>query len=217
MYNDRLLFCLHGFLRTGVSMWWMSSVLADLGYKDRFTPTFGLHLHTLEYNARQLHTQILDALANTGTTSIDVVTYSMGGLLIRAVLTLFPDTPINTLVMIAPPNQGAEMAEFVRRWIPLHELGWDPLAPLLPDVPNNLNEPPNHIDVGIIAGHKGNGKGYTPFLAEDNDGKVCLSETRLNRSHHWIAVKGRHPSLILHPTPIRNTKLFLQRTTFTEL
>ena len=97
-------------------MWWLSSTLSELGYKERYTPTFGLHLHSLEHNARQLHKQIVDALEQTGARAIDVVTYSMGGLLIRAVLTLYPDTPINTLVMIAPPNQGAEMAEFVRRW-----------------------------------------------------------------------------------------------------
>jgi len=214
MFEDRLLFCLHGFLRTGVSMWWLSSTVSDLGYKGRYTPTFGLHLHSLEDNARALYSQIKSALDETGATSIDVVTYSMGGLLVRALLTLFPDTPINTLVMIAPPNQGAEMADFVRRWLPLHELGWDPLAPLLPNAQTELCEPPSHISVGIIAGEKGNGIGYTPFLAEDNDGKVCLSETRLNREHSWVAVKGRHPSLILHPTPLNLTKIFLQEHSF---
>ena len=197
-------------------MWWMSGVLSELGYRERYTPTFGLHLHSLEHNAHQLYQQITAALEETGASSIDVVTYSMGGLLIRAVLTLYPTLPINTLVMIAPPNQGAEMAEFVRRWIPLHELGWDPLAPLLPTVPNRLDEPPTHISVGIIAGQKGNGVGYTPFLAEDNDGKVCLSETKLQRPHDWVVVKGRHPSLILHPLPIRKTKLFLQQRSFME-
>ena len=195
-------------------MWWMSRTLAELGYKERYTPTFGLHLHSLEYNAHQLHTQITEALDQTGAQSLDVVTYSMGGLLIRAVLTLYPSTPINTLVMIAPPNQGAQMAEFVRRWVPLHELGWDPLAPLLPSAPDRLDEPPAHIAVGIIAGQKGNGKGYTPFLTEDNDGKVCVSETKLQRSHHWIVVKGRHPSLILHPTPLQQTKSFLEKSAF---
>lgn len=216
MYSDRLLFCLHGFLRTGVSMWWMSNTLADLGHKERYTPTFGLHLHSLEHNAQQLHRQIVEAVENTGAESIDVVTYSMGGLLIRAVLTLYPNTPINTLVMIAPPNQGAEMAEFVRRWVPLHEMGWDPLSPLLPNAPERLNEPPINIPVGVIAGQKGNGVGYTPFLSEDNDGKVCLGETKLQRPHEWIAVKGRHASLILHPLPIRKTKLFLKQLSFVE-
>lgn len=216
MYSDRLLFCLHGFLRSGVSMWWISKALSELGYQERYTPTFGLHLHSLEHNAHQLHKQILSALETSKATSVDVVTYSMGGLLIRAVLTLYPDTPINTLVMIAPPNQGAEMAEFVRRWVPLHELGWDPLAPLLPDAPTTLQEPPLRINVGIIAGQKGNGIGYTPFLAEDNDGKVCLSETKLQRTHDWIAVQGRHASLILHPRPILKAKLFLQHCTFME-
>ena len=197
-------------------MWWLSSTLSDLGYKGRYTPTFGLHLYSLEHNAQVLHTQITSKLTETGATSIDVVTYSMGGLLIRALLTLFPDTPINTLVMIAPPNQGAEMADFVRRWIPLHELGWDPLAPLVPEAQGELNEPPSHIKVGIIAGKKGNGIGYTPFLAEDNDGKVCLSETKLQREHAWIVVKGRHPSLILHPTPLREVQSFLKETVFSQ-
>ena len=66
MYNDRLLFCLHGFLRTGASMWWLNNTLSELGYKERFTPTFGLHLHSLEHNAHQLPKQILDELNQTG-------------------------------------------------------------------------------------------------------------------------------------------------------
>ena len=60
---------------------------------------------------------------------IDVVTYSLGGLLLRALLRHNP--PLCRVVMLSPPNQGAEMAEIVRRFLPLHQLGWDPLSPLL--------------------------------------------------------------------------------------
>ena len=214
MKQDTVLFCLHGFLRTGPSMWWIAHQLKTLKYTQTYTPTFGLHLHSLQDNATSLHTQMQNALTESGATNIDVVTYSMGGLLLRALLTLYPETPVQRVVMIAPPNQGAEMAELVRRWIPVHELGWDPLAPLLPNAPTQLDEPAAHIPVGIIAGIKYNGTGYNPLLSEDNDGKVCLTETKLKRDHQWITVKGRHPSLILHPTPIHQTKHFLQHQRF---
>ncbi len=197
-------------------MWWLAHHAKSVQYAEIFTPTFGLHLHSLESNANALHQQITSALEKHQANTLDVVTYSMGGLLIRALLTLFPDTPIRTLVMIAPPNQGAEMADLVRRWIPVHNLGWDPLAPLLPDAPEKLVEPNETISVGIIAGLHGNGVGYNPLLSEENDGKVCLSETKLERSHHWVSVKGRHPSLILHPTPIHLTKIFLSEQRFPE-
>ena len=55
--------------------------------------------------------------------------------------------------------------------------------------------------------------GKATHLYEDNDGKVCLSETKLQREHSWIVVKGRHPSLILHPT-LEKWKLFLQHHSF---
>ncbi len=195
-------------------MWWLAHTLKELDYKASYTPTFGLHMSPLEEHAHLLHQQIQEALETHQVSKLDVVTYSMGGLLVRALLTLYPDTPIQQLVMIAPPNQGAEMADWVRRWIPIHELGWDPLAPLLPKAPNALEEPPAHIPVGIIAGCKENGAGYSPWLKEDNDGKVCLSETKLERDHQWISVKGRHPSLILHPKPLQQVRSFLQSQSF---
>ena len=188
-------------------MTWLAYNLKDL-YSSTYCPTTSLHTRTLDEHANTLAQTIRGRLSNT-VTKVDFVTYSMGGLLLRALLNHFDQSAIGQIVMIAPPNQGAEMAELVRRFVPVHHFGWDPLQQLLPESPNLLPEPAEHIDLLVIAGVKGDGKGFQPFLSEDNDGKVCVSETFLDRQHKHHVVVGRHFALILQPSTINGVKSFL--------
>ena len=188
-------------------MTWLSYHMRSQ-YPDRYCPTIHLQFKTLDEHASTLARNIQDRLTDT-VQKVDFVTYSMGGLLFRAMLNHLDPSIIGKVVMVAPPNQGAEMAALVRRFIPLHNLGWDPLQQLLPQSPNQLPEPDESIPVLIIAGVKGDGRGYQPLLSEDNDGKVCLSETFLQRPHQHHVVIGRHPALIMQPSTILYIRDFL--------
>lgn len=205
--------CLHGFLRSGFSMYFVEKELKKQGYKAVLSPSFALHTRTLDDHAKELSTLVQDACTKHQATRVDVVTYSMGGLLFRA--SLAHDIPYRRGVMIAPPNKGASLAQLIRTYLPLQNIGWDPLHQLLPDQPMLLPIP-NNMDIGIIAGIKGDGKGYNAFLPEDNDGKVCVSETYLPMEVPHIIVQGRHPMLIIKPSVIAESVHFLAHGQFME-
>lgn len=204
--------CLHGFLRSGASMFFLSQSLRSLGYKKIIFPTFAYHWTPLSIIAERLHREIERQLQEHSATQVDVITYSMGALIFRASLEY--DIPYRRALMIAPPNQGAQMASQMRKWLPVHNMGWDPFGPLLPEFAQQLKEPPSSIEVGILAGIKGNQKGYNRFLSSDNDGKVRLEETMLSRDVPLHVVEARHPMMILHPRNIQIAKYFLEHGMF---
>ena len=206
--------CLHGFLRSGLSMLFLARRLQNLGYKEVIFPTHPYHRMPLPEISKRLHEQIIQTLHRNQATQVDVITYSMGGLVFRACLEY--DIPFRRVLMIAPPNQGAEMAARMRSQIPLHKLGWDPLAPLLPNAQEHLQEPAAHIELGILAGIKGNKKGFNPTLSSDNDGKVRLEETFLSRDVPHYVVQSRHPMMILNPKILDVSYFFMKHGYFPE-
>ena len=174
--------------------------LLQTGYDQVLTPTFPYHRVSLEELALELSATIHQLCVKKKIQQIDVVTYSMGGLLLRALLHHSP--PLRRVVMLSPPNQGAEMAEIVRRFIPLHQMGWDPLSPLLPESPAILPQPSAELELAIITGSKGDGRGYNPLLSSDNDGKVRVEESYLDHPFPHKIMRCRHPMMILHSTPL---------------
>ena len=204
--------CLHGFLRSGLSMVLLARKLQDLGYKQVLFPTHPYHRIPLEEISRRLEKQILRAMKKHQADHVDVITYSMGGLVFRACLKR--DIPFRRALMIAPPNQGAEMAKQMRARIPLHKLGWDPFAPLLPNAIHALQEPSSEIEIGILAGIKGNEKGFNSRLSTDNDGKVRLEETYLSRKVPHYVVQSRHSMMILSPKVLNISYYFMKNGRF---
>ena len=150
----RVALCLHGLLRTGMSMLRVRGDLRSAGYAAVQCPTWRYELHDLD----DLGSRVADLLgqlsADHDGVGVDVVTHSMGGLVLRAALRHGP--PVRRAVMLAPPNQGAQVAAEVRARFPIHKLGWDPLAPLLPGRPAVLPTPDGRaIEVGVLAGSAG--------------------------------------------------------------
>ena len=200
--------CLHGFLRSGLSMVLLARKLQDLGYKEVIFPTHPYHRMPLEKISRRLERQIHQAMKKHNADHVDVITYSMGGLVFRACLER--DIPFRRVLMIAPPNQGAEMAAQIRTLLPVHKLGWDPFAALLPSAIHALQEPASNIEIGILAGIKGNQKGFNSRLSTDNDGKVRLEETYLSRNVPHYVVQSRHSMMIVSPKILNISHYFMK-------
>lgn len=125
---------------------------------------------------------------------VHFVTHSMGGILARSYLAERPRPGVR-LVQLAPPNQGARIAEALRTvrvargvlGVALDELGVDGDRGLRCGVPL-----PQGVEVGVIAGGRGGPRGYGPWLPEDNDMVVCVRETYLPGARDWILVPRVH-------------------------
>lgn len=112
---------------------------------------------------------------------IDVVTHSMGGLVLRYALTHFPVPPVRRGVLIVPPNRGSKTARGLRhlalyRWLAGAsglQLAEDP-AEIFASCGR-----PRDTELGIIAGSGGR-RVLPGELPEPHDGVVSVAEARLD-------------------------------------
>lgn len=196
--------CLHGFLRTGASMMPMAFALRRGGYARFYAPTYRYEVRDLAAIAEQCAGR-LRAIAERDGGPVDLVTHSYGGLLARAVL---PQAPVRRVVMLAPPNQGAQTAQLVRERLPVHQLGWDPLQHVLPGAPSDL--PAGPAEIGILTGGVGHERGYNPILDGDNDFTVRVEEAALDGAADFKVVRAQHTVIMMHREVQELTLRFLR-------
>jgi hypothetical protein len=151
-------------------------------------------------------------------TGVSFVGHSMGNLVVRRWLGMADpgDTSrIRRMVMLGPPNQGSDLARLAAgnsllaslaagagRELVLH---WDTIA-------RQLQTP--EFEYGIIAGGKGDGRGYTVLLEGDDDAVVRVAETRLDGAHDFLVLPVRHSRMMRHPDVQAATLQFLREGRF---
>ena len=136
------------------------------------------------------HAKSLDSVVRhlDGVEEINFVGHSLGNLVIRRYLGdqtnrakgKSPDKRIKRIVMLGPPNQGAELAEKLGDYpafIAVFGASGQQLGKRWQELKPTLATPA--CEFGIIAGGRGDGHGYNPLLTGDNDGIVTVASTRL--------------------------------------
>lgn len=213
----RIAVCLHGFLRTGGSMRPVRRRLKREGWQAVHLPTGRYELRAIGQLGEWAASHIQRASTEADGAPVDVVTHSMGGLVLRASLRHNP--PLGRVVMLSPPNAGALRAQQMRRLIPVHHLGWDPLAPLLPGAPSQLPTAEGPLELGVLTGARGDEhhRGYFPWLGEDNDGKVRIDEAPLAGATDFRVVKAHHTFIMAQPNVLDLVVHFLQHGRFSEV
>jgi len=154
-----------------------------------------------------------------GIEELNFVAHSLGNLVVRRYMgdAAGPDSSgtldprIKRFVMIAPPNHGAAAAQ---SWSD-NELfslvlgksavelgaGW-------PEVEKTLATP--SCEFGIIAGGKGDDRGYNPRLKGDNDGLLSVSTTMLVGASDFVILPVLHPFSTMNAKVQEYTLRFLQ-------
>ena len=212
--TPRAAVCFHGFLRTGRSMRPVRQRLLGEGWQSVHLPTARYELKPIDHLGVWAARHLEEASAKVGGAPVDVVTHSMGGLVLRASLVHSP--PVRRVVMLSPPNAGALRAHQMRSLIPVHLLGWDPLAPLLPGAPDRLPTAEGPLEVGVITGARGDDahRGYFPWLGADNDGKVRVDEAPLAGANDFTVVKAHHTFIMARPDVLDLVTCFLNSGAF---
>ncbi len=146
------------------------------------------------------------------------VAHSLGNLVVRHYLgdqvakNGKQDPRIKRMVMLAPPNHGAERARaFADSDLFGMVLGdsavqlgarWATIEP-------KLATPT--FEFGIIAGGRGDDKGYLSGVPGDNDGMLSVATTRLDGARDFILLPVMHPLTMLNATVKQYTLTFLDR------
>jgi pimeloyl-ACP methyl ester carboxylesterase len=145
---------------------------------------------------------------------ISFVGHSLGNLVVRrwmAIAAAEDLARVRRMVMLGPPNQGADLARLAAKIWGLAAraegaardlvVNWDAVAP-------GLAVPP--CDFGIVAGGKGDDVGYSPLLEGDDDAVVRVDETRLEGAADFLLVPVHHASMMRHERVQRATAVFLR-------
>ena len=148
----------------------------------------------LDTLGKQLYSKIKESHCD----AVSFVTHSMGALVVRSMYQYamkdehFP--LIYRIVMIAPPNSGAELANFYSSFKIFRKLGGTNLEHMrtTPDSLASKLPIPVNSEIGIIAGISGRKRWYNIFIKEDNDGVLTPERTRLGVEKDFIVIKSEH-------------------------
>jgi pimeloyl-ACP methyl ester carboxylesterase len=166
----------------------------------------------LETCAEYLHSLISSL---TDVSRISFVVHSMGGLVVRRYLQDHQDPRLFRVVMMGTPNQGAELAARLKRWT-LFRAIFGPAGQELAADPAGIVAalPIPQFEFGIIAGGRGDDRGFNPLLPGDNDGTVTVASTRLDGSRDFLRVPRMHSFLMQDLTVIAAVQNFLNHGRF---
>src|SRR4051812_25833938 len=189
---------LHGLFRTRSSMATLGGALSKSGRFKTFCMGYPTTRGSVESHARSLDNVIRSL---EGISEINFIAHSLGNLVVRHWLndftaeerTLPKGQSFGRMVMLAPPNRQPKLATILVRGTvanfvagPAAEAmatGWEKLEP-------KLATP--HFEFGVLAGGKGDGKGFNPILPGDDDGVVTVESTRLPRARDFRLVPVLH-------------------------
>ncbi len=208
--KPRLVLLVHGLGRARSSWGPMEDRLEADGYEVARI-TYPSTRRALEDHAAQL-AGILDRAE--GVAEVSFVTHSLGGLVVRALLAREGDAwreriALGRVVMLAPPSQGSAVADSMKDFLPFEWLA-GPVGQELALRDGSLVPPPP-CAFAIVAGGKGDDKGWNPLLEGDDDGVVTVEETRLEGAAEFHVVKRMHTWLMRAPEVVEVVSEFLGR------
>jgi len=186
-------YVIHGFCSARIVMHKINRYLQKAHYT---TKNYGYK--SIDIDLDSLGKQLYFSIKKSGYDSISFVTHSMGALVVRSMLkysekdSCFPH--IYRIVMLAPPNKGAEIADvfsskkFFKRF-------FDPnISKMKTDSNSYTNKLPipKHSEIGLIVGIRGNKKGYSQYIKNDNDGALTPTKAYLGIEKDAILIKKEH-------------------------
>jgi hypothetical protein len=122
---------------------------------------------------------------------------------------------LGRVVMLAPPNQGSELADLLKRSALFNKF----MAPAGREMGTDMDSLPRrlggaHFDLGVIAGSRS----YNPFnsliLDGPDDGTVTVESTRMPDLADFIVLPCSHNSIVRDKTAIGQIIHFLRHGAF---
>jgi pimeloyl-ACP methyl ester carboxylesterase len=213
--SDHVVLLLHGIFRSKDSFGPMVRALRAAGYEAHGV-NYPSTRRSLEEHADQVEL-LVSRLEDARRVSF--VTHSMGGIVARVMLARLgaawrERVVPHRLVMIATPNRGAELATRVTQLPGSWAVGGPSLVALRHDDQGQIPLPT--IPFGIIAGARGDGRGFNPWLPGDNDMTVTVESTRLEGAEDFLVVRGVHTFIQVQPEVIEATIRYLGEGRFGE-
>ncbi|HEY8189928.1 MAG TPA: alpha/beta fold hydrolase [Micavibrio sp.] len=192
--NDTIVI-LHGIGHTRWNMIRVEKAATKAGYKtiNITYPSLRMGLKDL---AAFIHAKLIAEKIWDCPGQVHFATHSMGGLVAQRYLEDFksciPAGKMGRLAMIAPPNGGSEVADFLRNFLP-YKWFYGPAGQELTTAMRQANQTCPWYETGIIAGNRGWPYFVAKFLiAGDHDGRVAVEKTKIAGMKDHIIVPCTH-------------------------
>jgi pimeloyl-ACP methyl ester carboxylesterase len=205
--SGKAIIVVHGILRTSGTFAKMCPALRKAGYTvvEFEYPSTRLGIVDAAGDLRQ----VIESLE--GIQEINFVVHSMGGLVVRAYLKEHRDPRIKRMVMLAVPNQGAEMANLLRKSHVVRFL----LGPAVRQLVTDRNGliptlPIPDFEFAIVAGARGHKSGFNPLIPGDDDILVTVASAQLPGAADSMTVRAFHRFIPGNAEAIDATIRFLQ-------
>lgn len=202
----------------------MSGIAGHLKRKGRevVNISYPSRTQTFEDLCDQYVKPAVDAtLAKSTTGKFDAVVHSMGGLLLRLYAEKYGADKIGRAVMIATPNHGSEVADYLRprkAYKMYHGPAGQSLGTGKDDIQGRLKDKID-FDCGVIAGNNRWFHAPTTLLAKiplPNDGIVSVASTKITGMKDHVEVWGDHTLMCWMPSVWKLASTYLAKGKFRE-
>lgn len=199
----------HGIARTYRSMRSMAKFLKGQGYSvlNVDYPSTRIPLESL---VEHIHKQVKD-FNKDPQRKIHFVGYSLGGLMIRGLISRHRPSNLGRVVQLAPPNQGSEVADFWKnnflfKWI------FGPAGQELGAREKSFARilGPVDFELGVIAGNRTWDPISSAMIQGPDDGKVSVESTKVVGLTDHIVIPATHTFIIYNRVAWNQIVYFLK-------
>lgn len=203
---------LHGIARSNKHMDKLAKYLASAGYD-----VINLNYPSTDYKIAELTELINKDISKQVTENkpINFVGYSMGGLMVRALIHKYNYPNLARVVQLAPPNKGSEVADFIKDFWPYQKI-YGPAGQQLITDQTEINDLFGKVnfELGIIAGNFTIDPISSSIIPGDDDGKVSIKSTKLEGMKDHIIVSSAHTFFPSNKDVMQQTLYFLNNGEF---
>ncbi len=203
---------LHGLARSDKSMRKLARALSAQGYRVQ-NVSYASTRGKIEILANEA---IAPALEQLGVCErIHFVAHSLGGILVRQYLLNHTIENLGRVVMLGPPNKGAEVVDKLRNFPGfrfIHGQAGLELGTGETSVPNRLGAA--NFDLGIIAGTRSINLFLASMIPGSNDGTVSVESTRLEGMRDHLEMEVTHTFMMRNDRVIEQVIHYLRNGRF---
>jgi len=207
---DECVVLLHGLARTSGSLGEMERKLDQAGFLV-VNEGYPSRDHPVEQLAQQAVTEGLSACSSQGASRIHFVTHSLGSILVRYYFQEQSDSRLGRVVMLGPPNQGAELVDALAEF-PVFGILNGPSGLQLGTSEAGIIDSlgPVNFELGVIAGNQAVNPFFAALIPGPDDGKVSVDSTRVDGMKGHIVMPVTHTWMMFNNEVIEQVVGFLK-------
>ncbi len=201
---------LHGIARSSASLRKLEQNLKAAGFAT-LNLDYPSRKHSLDGLVERIHRDASGFIARRAA-PLHFVTHSMGGLLARAYIARYRPANLGRVVMLAPPNQGSEIADLLGTSL-FYNWYFGPAGKQLGTRSDTrLRTLLGTVDypLGIIAGDRAIDPLGWLLVPRPNDGRVAVVRTKVSGMADHVTLHATHALMMRNAEVIRHAIAFLR-------